>query len=601
MAKLNLDYYSGENHYSDGDIEEVILRIAKEGKPLSSLGKVEFPILYHLSGVRENILNWYPFKAGGNCLEIGSGCGAISGLLCDRLKKVTSVELSKRRADINFARHGEKENLEIIVGNLNDMIFPEPFDYIILNGVFEYAMSFTEGDHPYETFLSYVSGFLKPDGILLVAIENRLGLKYFAGAPEDHTNAYMDGLKGYPGNDSVRTFSRGEWENLMKDCGLNHYKFYYPYPDYKFPCEIFTDETLESQKYGRKNWNFTEDRFALFPEHEMAETLRNEGVMDRFANSFLIEMSKSPIQAETEVQYAKINMDRGKEFAILTKILKTEKGLQAVKSPLTQEATGHITRMFENESRNMKDGGRYRLLKGEYTEGSISYPWLSGNSMGYAAASAIQKQDVKMVKSLVREVYEYCIANKTEKSQNDSEEFSNVFGREQLDKPVICVRPANIDLILDNIFPDGKNMSIIDGEWIFDFPVPAAFIIWRTINEIYTNAPWFEQQQTRKVFLEEYGIDEKMSEVFWKWATHFEKEYVGANALGEYSIPEIGVSLEEMRTRRRQERYLDSTLYLDTGHGFSEEETLKAKTKLEDGKLELSFKLPTDKQLSTAF
>lgn len=87
MAKLNLEYYSGENHYSDGDIEEEILRIAREGKQLSELGTVEFPILYHLSPVRENILNWYPFREEGVCLEIGSGCGAISGLLCDRMKK----------------------------------------------------------------------------------------------------------------------------------------------------------------------------------------------------------------------------------------------------------------------------------------------------------------------------------------------------------------------------------------------------------------------------------------------------------------------------------------------------------------------------------
>ena len=38
MAKLNLEYYSGENHYSDGDIEEETLEIAKEGKTLSELG-----------------------------------------------------------------------------------------------------------------------------------------------------------------------------------------------------------------------------------------------------------------------------------------------------------------------------------------------------------------------------------------------------------------------------------------------------------------------------------------------------------------------------------------------------------------------------------
>ena len=140
MAKFNLDYYSGENFYSDGDIEKEILKIVKTQGSYESMENVPFPVLYHLSRVRENILNWYPFQEDATCLEIGSGCGAISGLLCERMKKVVSVELSKQRADINMARHERVPNLEIWVGNLNDMVFGEQFDYIVLNGVFEYAL-----------------------------------------------------------------------------------------------------------------------------------------------------------------------------------------------------------------------------------------------------------------------------------------------------------------------------------------------------------------------------------------------------------------------------------------------------------------------------
>ena len=105
MAKLNLDYYKGKDLYSDGDVEEEILEIARSGKKLEELEAVKFPVLYHLSRARENILNWYPFREGANVLEIGSGCGAITGLLCRRLGRVVSVELSRRRAGINYARH----------------------------------------------------------------------------------------------------------------------------------------------------------------------------------------------------------------------------------------------------------------------------------------------------------------------------------------------------------------------------------------------------------------------------------------------------------------------------------------------------------------
>lgn len=68
-----------------------------------------------------------------------------------------------------------------MVGNLNDMNLGQQYDYVVVNGVLEYAMSFTEGDTPYETFLGKMGSYLKNTGKLLIAIENKLGMKYFAG------------------------------------------------------------------------------------------------------------------------------------------------------------------------------------------------------------------------------------------------------------------------------------------------------------------------------------------------------------------------------------------------------------------------------------
>ena len=231
MAKLNLDYYTAKDHYSDGDIENTLLEMGREGKSFQDLpeDEVSFPMVYHFSDLRENILNWYPLKKTDSVLEIGAGCGAITGMLCQKAGKVTSVELSRRRAEINFARNSEKENLTIMVGNLNDMTFPESFDYVVVNGVLEYAMSFTEGETPYETFLQEMGGYLKPEGKLLIAIENRLGLKYFAGAPEDHTDIHFFGIDGYPGNHSVRTFSKEELGELLKNSGFPFLHFFCPY------------------------------------------------------------------------------------------------------------------------------------------------------------------------------------------------------------------------------------------------------------------------------------------------------------------------------------------------------------------------------------
>ena len=95
MAKMNLDFYSRGDLYSDGDVEEKLLDMIRKGVNYEEIPayKVEFPIIYHLSEVRKNILAWYPFREHCTILEIGAGCGAITGLLCEKADKVVSVEL----------------------------------------------------------------------------------------------------------------------------------------------------------------------------------------------------------------------------------------------------------------------------------------------------------------------------------------------------------------------------------------------------------------------------------------------------------------------------------------------------------------------------
>jgi 2-polyprenyl-3-methyl-5-hydroxy-6-metoxy-1,4-benzoquinol methylase len=290
-ATLNEQFYTGADYYSDGDIEEELLEIVTTYQDFSQILATEdrWPILYHLSPIRQNIINWYPFKEKSHCLEIGAGCGAITGALCQRVERVTAVELSKRRATINYTRHKDCDNLEIIVANLNDIEFKEKFDYITLNGVLEYAGSFTKTQNPYEDFLKQIKGYLKPDGKLIIAIENRYGLKYFAGAKEDHTSKAFDGIVGYPNNDTVRTFGKLELEQLLHQSGYHDQHFYYPHPDYKMPLEIYSDDFLPSAtSHLTPAPNFDYERYSLFDESQAYRGIIENGQFPFFANSFLV-------------------------------------------------------------------------------------------------------------------------------------------------------------------------------------------------------------------------------------------------------------------------------------------------------------------------
>lgn len=292
MASLNLDHYKGNDLYSDGDVEIDILEIIKHNKDYTEIIQKDgrWPVVYHLTPVRRNLLEWFPFNSDGSLLEIGGGCGALTGLFTEKLKSVTVVELSKRRAEIIQERFKNNSNLEIIAGNLNDIAFKCKFDYVTLIGVLEYAGKFTSGKNPYLSFLKKTKNLVNPDGSLIIAIENKFGMKYWAGARDDHTGRHFDGIENYPYATGVRTFSKNELNDLLIAAGFTDLKFYYPMPDYKIPNTIYSDNYLpdDSTFFPDFSPNFDQDRYALFRENIAFNNIIKNNKFDFFANSFLV-------------------------------------------------------------------------------------------------------------------------------------------------------------------------------------------------------------------------------------------------------------------------------------------------------------------------
>lgn len=284
--------------YSDGDVENEILEIfrsadAEKRVEKALQGNPSWPMFYHLSPARQNLLDWYGFDPEGRLLEIGAGCGAITGLFCERLKSVTAIELSARRAKIITERHKGKKNLTVYPGNLNDIDLKEKFDYVSLIGVLEYAGKYTHSDNPFLDFLIKTRGYLAEGGTMVIAIENRFGLKYWSGVGEDHTGKLFDSITGYRDNVGIKTFGKKELYDLLKRAGFEKADFYYPMPDYKLPTEIFSEGYLPTEKHGVSPGIFPFQDLARPRRHFFDERLAMDGIVengqfDFFANSFLI-------------------------------------------------------------------------------------------------------------------------------------------------------------------------------------------------------------------------------------------------------------------------------------------------------------------------
>lgn len=562
IGKIKLDYskYSGKDLYCDGAVEDELLDIVKNLSPVEYAGVIEerknWPILYHLSPMRENIVDWIPMKKSDKVLEVGSGCGAITGLLSRKSDSVTCVELSIKRSLINAYRHSECENVTIHVGNFKEIEpdLPKDFDYICLIGVFEYGQSYIGGEHPYQDFLNILLPHLKEGGRIIIAIENRYGMKYFAGCKEDHLGTYFSGIENYTAGDGVRTFGRRGLEKIFRSCKIPEYHFYYPYPDYKFMTTLYSDAYLPGKGELSNNMrNFDRDRMVLFDEKNAFDGVVEEGLFSLFSNSYIAVIGKG-----FDIKYVKYSNDRAPEYAIRTEISRNDGGDVTVrKYPLSEAAKEHVRGMSlacENLTDKYK-GGSLEINKCTLEE--------QGDEL-YAQFEFVQGVPLS-------ELLDKCL------EQDDLEGFHKYF-RQYVEKigynsdyPV-----ADFDLIFANILVHKGVWTLIDYEWTFGKPISVKELAFRAIY-CYLLEDEKRNKLNLDLILEELQITEEDAENFREQERGFQK-FVTGNRLSMAEIRErIGHRI--MTPQHWIDKYQDSErvnrvqVYEDKGKGYSEEES----------------------------
>jgi SAM-dependent methyltransferase len=299
IGGVTLDYsFYDENHtYSDGEeVESFILDVFKEEKDIFEVlaSDDRWPVLYHLSPMRKNIVLPMDLSKDDCVLEIGSGMGAITEPLSERVKKVDCIELSKRRSLANAYRNKQNNNITIYVGSFSKIKLRKKYDVIVLIGVLEYAELYINSDTPFADFLKKLYSLLKPGGKIYIAIENRLGMKYLAGNPEDHWGKAYFGIEGYnTDKKGAKTFSKSELEQLLKDTGYTDFYFYYPFPDYKLPKYVYSDKYLPKISDDLPaSVAYDTDGFRAFNEQMALSSLKSTEEFKIFANSFMVEAIK---------------------------------------------------------------------------------------------------------------------------------------------------------------------------------------------------------------------------------------------------------------------------------------------------------------------
>jgi len=316
--------------YSDGEeTEQRLQHIIDTASDISSLSLelrqhcVDWPTTYHLSGLRANLLRPFEITAKHDVLEIGAGCGALSRYLGECGASVLALEGSLRRARIARLRTRDLANVTVVAEKLSKFEPPQQqFDVVTLIGVLEYASLDDDADDPAQVMLRKAASMLKPDGVVILAIENQLGLKYFAGAPEDHIGRPMYGLEGRYEKTQPRTYGRQDLVHLLSTAGLNVTSFMAPFPDYKLPVSVVTEAGFCSDGFdaGAFAWQSVRKDpqlpalLGFAPERVWPEVIRN-GLGIDLANSFLIVGARVPSALpESQVLAWHYSADRAPQY-----------------------------------------------------------------------------------------------------------------------------------------------------------------------------------------------------------------------------------------------------------------------------------------------
>ncbi len=259
---------------------------------------VDWPSEAHLSGSRANLLRPLSFSPGMRILEVGAGCGALTRYLGETGASVHALEGAIARAGCAAERCRDLSNVTVICDELTRYRGPVDYDVVMLVGVLEYARLFVEGEDPVQAALAHALKHLSRAGVLLLAIENQLGLKYFNGCNEDHLGAPYAGVTDLYGPKSPVTFGRAELARRLACAGFKRTDWYFPFPDYKLPTTIVAERAFERREFSVGDLLFGEYArdhgggvHRNFDEAAVWSVLARNGVVPDLANSFLVVAS----------------------------------------------------------------------------------------------------------------------------------------------------------------------------------------------------------------------------------------------------------------------------------------------------------------------
>lgn len=474
---------------SEKEISSLILDHTKEEYE-GALRNAAWDMFHEMSPLREGLLNWYPFEPKSEALEFSDGYGALTGVLCASLRKVTVLEKSDQKAQCIAKRHEECSNLTVIIGDTRFLPTDKKYDYIIVEKAANTRVEM-------EKLLDAVCPFLKETGRLLFVCENRFGMKYWCGVPDPVRNMPFAGIREDGTGDML---TRNDVLQILEQHPqMIGWNLYYPFPDAKLPQAIYTDKYQpKASVRDRVIPYYTEEqkKSLVCLESEICDDLIANGIFNVFANSFLVECSKHAFESETA--FAALSTDRGKEHGFAT-VITTKDTVQ--KRVLNSAGKKSLELIYQNGQELIQHD--VKCVQQILDESMIEMPFVKGPSLIEYLKQLFLKEPDK-VEDVIEQLYQN-ILRSSEQGNFSECRIRDGMLTEQNVGPIL--RKAYIDMIPYNCFYNDGELLFYDQEFAQEY-YPAKYVLFRALRYTYVYIQEAEKIIPLQYFKNKYNLNQ---------------------------------------------------------------------------------------------
>ncbi len=251
--------------------------------------------------------------------------------------------------------------------------------------------------------------------------------------------------------------------------------------------------------------------------------------------------------------YTKYNQTRSPKYRTKTCIVDDGEKRYITKEALGEDAREHVSSFGQKYEQTKDLFTDIDFLPVEFDGETAQYPFLTGHTLDEQIAPLVEYKErlLKKMHELLERYYSFNEANVCDWEQTPK--FIELFGNADCTGEA-CVRPANLDMIFDNIIVDENGKATAyDYEWTYDIAVPKQYILFRIVSRVYDKyLGEISEYMDFEPFAGEFGIDAEHFEKYLNMEGHLLGEIYGEGerVLTDPSVFPKTESLYELRTSK---------------------------------------------------